>query len=256
MSPGDLDRVRALVRRHTPLAAEAVEPLGAGTESVAYRVDGGWVARFPCVAAARASLESELALAPLLAAALPVAVPRFEHVGRDGDGTAVMAAYRLLRGAAGARLRPHQGFGHPGQRELHRRQCGRLGAADTARVEALWQGFDAAALPLLAHADLKPEHVLHDPRTGRLTGVLDWGDACLSHPDFDLAVVGLFFDPALRDALAARLPTAEPRRVATHAGLLVAVRWLCDLDLAVRAGDEPFAALCAARLRAHLDAVD
>ena len=98
--------------------------------------------------------------------------------------------------------------------------------------------------------------MLHDPRTGRLTGVLDWGDACLAHPDFDLAVVGLFFDPALRDALAARLPTAEPRRVAAHAGLLVAVRWLCDLDLAVRAGDEPFAAHCAARLRAHLDAVD
>ena len=137
-----------------------------------------------------------------------------------------------------------------GQRELHRRHR-RLGAAggSTEALEA------DAARPVLAHADLKPEHVLHDPGSGRLTGVLDWGDACLAHPARP-AVVGLFFDAALRDALAARLPAAEPRRVAAHAGLLVAVRWLCDLDLAVGAGDEPFAALCVARLRAHLDALD
>jgi aminoglycoside phosphotransferase (APT) family kinase protein len=290
MNLADPEAVRACIRAHTPLAAATVEPLGAGTDSVAHRVDGSWVARFPATARARASLESELALLPRLAAALPVAVPRCEHVVRDRDGAPVMAAYRILAGepasaaalaalpeaarnravgdlaavlaalrrippeTAGVRLRPHQGFGHPSQRALHRRHRGRLGAATAARVEALWRAFDAEPreAPVLAHADLKPEHVLHDPRSGRLTGVLDWGDACLSHPDHDLAVVGLFFDRAIRDATAARLPGADPHRVAARAGLLLAVRWLCDLELAVGDGDGPFAAACVDALRAHL----
>jgi aminoglycoside phosphotransferase (APT) family kinase protein len=289
----DLDGVRALIRRHTPLAAETLEPLGAGTDSTAYRVDGAWVARIPATAAARASLAGEHRLLPLLADELSVPVGVFEHVARDRDGAVALAVHRMLDGAettvaalaalpgeardralddlaavlaalrrvppgaAGVRLRPHHGFGHPSQRELHRRLRGRIGAADAARVEALWRASEAGPrqAPLLAHADLKPEHVLHDPRTGRLTGVLDWGDACLSHPHYDLAVIGLFFDAATRDDVAARLPAAAPCRVAGHAGLLVAVRWLGDLDLAVGAGDEPIAAMCAARLRAHLDAL-
>jgi hypothetical protein len=56
--------------------------------------------------------------------------------------------------AAGFRLRSHEGFGHPSQRELHRRHAARLGS------EAV------------AHADLKPEHLLHDPTSRRITAVL------------------------------------------------------------------------------------
>ena len=74
--------------------------------------------------------------------------------------------------AAGAQLRPHQGFGHPRQRELHHRHSAQLGSATVARVEALWRAYETgprdqhAAPDALAHADLKPEHVLHDPTSG------------------------------------------------------------------------------------------
>ena len=84
----------------------------------------------------------------------------------------------------------------------------------------MWCAYEAAtdderpAPDRLAHADLKPEHVLHDPTSGQITGVLDWGDACLSHATFDLVIVGLFFDASVRD--------------------------------------EPFQHMCAAELRAHL----
>jgi aminoglycoside phosphotransferase (APT) family kinase protein len=162
--------------------------------------------------------------------------------------------------AAGVEPRPHEGFGHPRQRELHRRHAAELGSEAVARVEALWRGYETGphhqhTVPYaLAHADLKPEHILHDPTSGQITAVLDWGDACLSQAGFDLAVIGLFFDACVRDELADRLPNVNAQQVAHDAELLVAVRWLCDLDVGAAGGDEPsFHAMCVEGLRAHLD---
>ena len=75
----DAERARRLIRKHSPLAADVVEPLGSGTDNAALRVDGEWVVRFPLVPEARTSLATELALLPQLE--LPVPVPRVEHVG-------------------------------------------------------------------------------------------------------------------------------------------------------------------------------
>lgn len=293
----DTEAVAAFVGSHTPLAVDAVERLGAGTESVAWRIDGDWVARFPLTPAASQSLEREVALAPLLGAALNTQVPRFEYVTCAPDGVPTMSMYRMLVGVplsvdaleslsakartralshlaavidalrtvsldaasgAGARVRPDHGFGHPAQRELHHRHATLLGAANVDRVEALWIDYERSgsgarrSRRVLAHADLKPEHVLHDPGTGRVTGVLDWGDACLSHPDFDPAMIGLFFSPDIRDQVVARLTTARPAPVRSTARLCVAVRWLTDLDVEVGTGDESFQAFCVAGLSAHL----
>ncbi|MFZ1997244.1 MAG: hypothetical protein WAU75_24220 [Solirubrobacteraceae bacterium] len=62
----DAEAVAEFVGSHTPLAVDAVDRLGAGTESVAWRIDGGWVARFPLTPAASQSLDREMGLAPLL----------------------------------------------------------------------------------------------------------------------------------------------------------------------------------------------
>jgi hypothetical protein len=78
------ERARAAVRRLTSLRADELVELGTGTESVAYLVDGEWVARFAAVPAAQATLRRELALLPALRLALPLATPVFEHVGRSG----------------------------------------------------------------------------------------------------------------------------------------------------------------------------
>jgi hypothetical protein len=94
--------------------------------------------------------------------------------------------------------------------------------------------------------------VLHEPTSGEITAILDWGDACLSHASFDPAIVGLFFDPSVRDELVRRLPDVNTQQVARDAELLVAVRWLCDLEVGAADGDEPFQDRCAAELRAHL----
>jgi len=92
-----IEQARRLVRELSPLAAGTVEWLGAGTDSAAVRVDDEWVVRFPLVPDAQATLATELALLPLLAPRLPVAVPRPEHVA-ERDGQLVFLAYRELEG--------------------------------------------------------------------------------------------------------------------------------------------------------------
>jgi aminoglycoside 2''-phosphotransferase len=44
--------------------------------------------------------------------------------------------------------------------------------------------FDAS--PCLLYADFAPEHVLYDPSTRALTGLIDWGDLTIGDPAFDL----------------------------------------------------------------------
>lgn len=45
--------------------------------------------------------------------------------------------------------------------------------------------------PILLHADIKGEHIFIDPVTGRLTGVIDWSDACIGHPAVDVHGVAI-----------------------------------------------------------------
>lgn len=42
---------------------------------------------------------------------------------------------------------------------------------------------------IFIHNDVSPDHLLVDPRTGRLSGILDWGDAALGDPAFDFGVL-------------------------------------------------------------------
>lgn len=46
--------------------------------------------------------------------------------------------------------------------------------------------------PVLLHRDLAVEHILCDPARGRITGVIDWGDASVGDPAFDFT--GLFME--------------------------------------------------------------
>jgi aminoglycoside phosphotransferase (APT) family kinase protein len=43
---------------------------------------------------------------------------------------------------------------------------------------------------VLTHSDLAAEHILIDPETGCITGIIDWSDAAVSRPEVDVA--GLF----------------------------------------------------------------
>lgn len=85
---------------------------------------------------------------------------------------------------------------------------GTLGAAAEGRLVARLEEAQSddlfAFTPVLLHADLSPDHILVDPSTGALTGVIDWGDMATGDPALDFA--GLLEDVgegAERNALAA-----------------------------------------------------
>lgn len=72
-----------------------------------------------------------------------------------------------------------------------------LTPAARARWQALWEAFLARSehlrfQPALLHHDLVAEHILYDPAQGALAGVIDWSDAAIGDPAFDLA--GLLHD--------------------------------------------------------------
>jgi aminoglycoside 2''-phosphotransferase len=67
-------------------------------------------------------------------------------------------------------------------------------AQEQATIVAFWSRHLEddrcfAFTPTLVHRDLIAEHVLCDPATGHLTGVIDWGDAGIDDPAVDFAGV-------------------------------------------------------------------
>jgi len=170
-------------------------------------VDEEWVFRFPRRPGVEEALELELALLPVIAPALPVAVPSFEHVSHYP----LFVGYRVLRGeplvdedAGGVRaflealhaldpsclpVEHHDWLG------AYRHQCAEfdrlvvplLDRDERRRAQRLFgeveslTGFE----PALLHADLGPEHLL--VLDGRLAGVIDWGDARVGDPALDYA---------------------------------------------------------------------
>jgi hypothetical protein len=187
-------------------------------------VDGEWVFRFPRREGVERTLELEIELLPVLAPALPVAVPSFEHVSReplfvaypllrgvplvDEDGDGVLAFLRALHAVEPSRL--------PVERrnwiEDYQEQCAEferlvLPLLDADRRADAKRLFDEAETlvgfePALVHADIGPPHLL--VRDERLVGVIDWSDARLGDPAIDYAwslngpFAGWDVDPELR----------------------------------------------------------
>lgn len=65
-----------------------------------------------------------------------------------------------------------------------------------------------AHTPSLIHGDLAPYHLLHDPESGRLTGVLDFGVAGLGDPATDLACLLSVWGELFTGRLARQWPAA------------------------------------------------
>jgi len=283
-----VDDARAVIREQTPIAARTVAEFGRGADSVAYLVDDGWVVRFPVVDEARETLRRELALLPMLAPTLPVAIPTVEHVGRRGDEL-LFAAYRRLPGepltpgrfaslaataqdevlaqiaatlgalhafpiadASSAGVRPEllKGAYHEAQRALPQAVESVLDRTDAARLTDALRSYEGDRTVALLHADIKPAHLLVDG--GRVSGLIDWGDVCLGDPDFDLAVIAMFFGQGFLERLLAHLADRDPAYVLDKTRFFTTVRWTQDLAFVIQRGDRAAIARALRRLREHL----
>ncbi|MGE0432545.1 MAG: phosphotransferase family protein [Planctomycetota bacterium] len=95
------------------------------------------------------------------------------------------------------------------------------GTPPASDAAAYTDAADRAAC--LTHADLLPEHMLIDPATGRLTGVIDWSDLQLGDPAGDLVAAFMQverIDPAA--VFAAWCDGAPPPDVHARARLIAA----------------------------------
>jgi aminoglycoside 2''-phosphotransferase len=155
--------------------------------------------------------------------------------------------------AAGVREELVKGGYHIRQRGLPDRLSHLLSPSERRELDRRFARFEAEypARAVLVRADLKPAHVLLDPCAGRIAGVLDWGDTSAGDPDFDLAVIGLFFGTHVLDRLLAHLPGRDPEAVIAKAAFFRTLRRLQDLAYVDARGDDTAPAL--ALLRAQLD---
>jgi aminoglycoside phosphotransferase (APT) family kinase protein len=199
------------------LGAHSVVAIEEGWDSLVLDVDSEWIVRVPRREPVREILELEVRLLPELAPALPVPIPRFEHVA---DGVRAVA-YRKLEGEPvdvsrarfGAELgrflsalhafpverarelgvAGHDRGWHAHYDEFAHGLLGRVGGMlgdDRPRAEEMISAYlDEPANftfePRLIHADLAPEHVL--ARGEELTGVIDWSDTIIGDPGLDFA---------------------------------------------------------------------
>jgi len=169
-------------------------------------LDGEWVLRIPRNEAAATKLAKEAALLPALASALPVEIPRFEHVSPEPP----FVVYRLIRGEPlrsedpdgvraflqalhsldpdGLPIQPLGDWVAAWQEEAETFRDVVLTLLDPderSRGEALLR--ETATLtgfvPALTHCDLESCHLL--VREGRLAGVIDWAGARIGDPALD-----------------------------------------------------------------------
>ncbi len=224
------------------LRARAVRVIEDGWDSLVLDVDSEWIIRIPRRAEVAESMEAEIALLPALASALPVAIPQFELIARDGvravgyrklPGDALQAADPVVAAGVGSFLAALHRFPVEQAVALGVRGDGREWWRNerTIRVDA----FRAVVLPLLAgperaaaeslldtaladeafdfdavliHGDLGPEHILCE--SGRVSGVLDWTDARIGDPALDLSWLLHGTPAAFADAALAAYGASDP----------------------------------------------
>jgi aminoglycoside phosphotransferase (APT) family kinase protein/isopentenyldiphosphate isomerase len=189
-------------------------PLPQGWDTVATLVERRWVDRTARRPEVETALLAEAVLLPAIGDGLPVEVPRpvvldreplrVRHVLVEGeavdaglltseDGDVFAAFLSALRATP---LTLAADAGCPSAADDHVQRAARaegfrhvvlplLPPDLRATGEALLDRVSAVGAQALCHGDLVPEHVL--ARDGRLSGVIDWGDARVTDPAVDLA---------------------------------------------------------------------
>jgi aminoglycoside 2''-phosphotransferase len=209
------------------LRGATIIALGEGMDNWAFLVGNELVFRFAKHPDAGRRLDREVTLLPRVAPRLNLPIPRIEYVGRQTSSGVAFVGHRLIRGvplpagltgsrrARAARdiadflahlqavpIAEARDWGVPDDDP----RPGYTEDLDRARseiyplvepfirdhVERLFETYfaDEALLdyePALLHADLAPEHIRFSVEEGRIAGIIDWGDASIGDPDYELS---------------------------------------------------------------------
>ncbi len=221
----DEELARSLVRAQFPeIPAESAELVAAGWDYTIHRIDGAHAFRFPRREVVLEPMRRELRVLPLLEPLVRVPLPVATHLGRPSgqfpwpfygagflpggeasaaDGAALArplaAALRRLHAPATVASAPGLPVDVVGRADMRVRVPRTRDEIEAVAAEGLWTA-PAAAFELLrraerlpppghlavCHGDLHFRQVLVN--RGRLSGVVDWVDVCLSDPGIDLQI--------------------------------------------------------------------
>ena len=242
-----VDVIHRLIDTHLPgYQVDTVTVLGSGVDNIAYEVNSELIVRFPREVdpARRAALverEARLLAAVAVISPLPVPEPRFI------DATEGCLAYRRLLGEPlllfaqtasaapigtalgglltalhGAPIRSLAGLVDLDTTPLTdwRDEAAAHYMAVAAEIPIAHRGPIEAFLdapppqdtyvPVFSHHDLGAEHVLVDPATWAVTGVIDWADAAIGDPAYDFGMIWRDLGSAAVDAALRRYPHHAP----------------------------------------------
>ncbi len=192
-----------------------VELLGSGWATDVYLVDDRLVARLPRSAELAQWLDRDDAVLGFVASSLGshIAVPQVCHRGGAGE--------HLKHGFLVCSLVPGVGADDPAA-PLTDGLVEDLGVAlthihsvplETATAAGLEQrDWDDYQGPLrFIHGDFSPDNLIIDPVSGRLTGIIDWGNAAIGDPALDFVPLVLWRGWGFARAVIAayRLPTDQ-----------------------------------------------
>jgi aminoglycoside phosphotransferase (APT) family kinase protein len=272
----DEQTVSGLIAAQFPdLAGGPVTRLGAGWDHELFSADG-WIWRFPRRADRVPWLIREIQITAVAAETLGPKIPVFERIGAPSDAFPYpFVAYRRLPGVSADRARAADLSELAADigalfSTLHRVDPGRVPptpddwehepwaelrtelAAAADRIRPLLDPeLRSRAEPYLAglvtepdqdgrrrfiHNDICPDHLIVDPGTGRLTGLIDFTDAMVGEPVLDFAgLIGIGGYPFIDRVLARYdLPLGG--------GFAAKLEWLCrvlTLTWLADAADDP-----------------
>jgi aminoglycoside 2''-phosphotransferase len=246
----DLDASIALaaVREQLPaVGCCRAEPLGTGWGADVYLLDDRLVARFPRTAEGAHWIDFEQEVLGLVTSSLSASFSVPTVVGRGNAGAHFPYHFLVCAFVPGV---PAGGAAAPHSEELAAdigRALTRIHAVsvDDARDAGLrevdWDDSGYAGPLRFVHGDFRDDNLIVDPESGRLVGVIDWGNAAVGDPALDFMTLVLWrgWEFMQRALDAYELPTDDQflDRVRYHAQIQ-ALQWLTD-SVRSRADTEP-----------------
>ncbi|MEV7323473.1 aminoglycoside phosphotransferase family protein [Streptomyces sp. NPDC093970] len=269
--------VRTVVGAHMPgRRIESVSPLGEGQDNVAYEVDGELVVRFskePDPARRTTLVEHEARVLAAVAAVSPLPVPEpaftvaergclayrklpgvplleMPHHLRAAHGTSIAAGLgEMLTALHAVPVDRFAGLVEVDRQPLaewlreasenYLTVAGQVPAAHRGPVEAFLRATPPhdGFTPVFSHNDLGIEHVLVDPVSWAVTGVIDWSDAAIVDPAYDFGLLHRDLGPAAaRAALSgSRFDAAERALLGERAAFYARCGALEDLAYGIGA---------------------